>query len=361
MPEPELQAPVANFTADVQTGEAPLAVAFTNTSTGTITGYAWSFGDGGVSADKDPSYTFVEPGNYAVSLTVYNEAGGDTKIYRIDVSAPDVSVPVEMAETVGDLIPSIRAALRRPSEQKLRYKDILDILNDLLRGYSRDLHVSEQDHRTDERQCALNHLDGSDYVLTIDGISEVEPMELRYLRHDQKAADPNLEIWTEVGIVPLDYYAERGIRDAAVCSFYAGLVLNTGVKVKLNVARETVEDSIWKIRFRMPLLRLLSLSSRTPLPADFLPMLKLEAVLMCLPRVRDDSSEFYKWRKANEPLFVASVGDWRGRWSEFLNSNVEPNHVPKIAANDYRRTRRNPPRYTVERASPVSGDQDSQD
>jgi PKD domain len=349
MPEPELQAPTAAFTADEQSGEAPLTVVFTNTSTGTIVGYAWSFGDGESSSDKEPTHIFTNPGNYAVSLTVFNEKGSTTVVYRIDVSAPDEVTPPALAETVGDLIPSIRASLRRPSDAKLHYRDVLDVINDLLRGYSRDLHVSEQDHRTDEAQCVFNHLDGSDYLLTIDGVSEVEPMELKYVPSAELRTDPQSQAWREMTIVPLDYYSERHQRDAAVCSFFAGLVLANGVKVKINLDQDTIEQSVWKIRYRVPLLRLLTLTAKTPLPADFIPMLKLEAVLMCLPRMRDDSKEFYAWRKANEPIFMGMVAAWRGRWKDFLDTNTEPNYAPKTSANDYRRQRTRPSRYTIER------------
>src|SRR5262249_19167335 len=38
--------PVANFSATPTTGSAPLAVQFSDTSTGTITSWAWTFGDG---------------------------------------------------------------------------------------------------------------------------------------------------------------------------------------------------------------------------------------------------------------------------------------------------------------------------
>src|SRR5262245_25548342 len=42
-------APVANFAANPTSGAAPLTVAFTNQSTGTINTFAWNFGDGGTS------------------------------------------------------------------------------------------------------------------------------------------------------------------------------------------------------------------------------------------------------------------------------------------------------------------------
>lgn len=350
MADPNLQAPTADFSMSASSGDAPLSVVFTDASTGTINGYAWSFGDGETSNDKNPTHIFDAPGNYTVSLTVFNEAGSTTKIHRVDVGSPAADISPDRAETVGDLIPSIRASLRRPSDAKLHYRDILDVLNDLLRGYLRDLNVSEQDHRTDESQCILSPLEekGNDYLLTIDGVAEVEPMQLQFAPSSE-LANPTQVIWREMAIVPLDYFTDTHIRQTSVCSFYGSQVVQDGIKLKTNVSREIVEQSVWRIRYRVPILKMLTLASKTPLPADFLPMVKTEAVLLCLPRMRDDSADFYQWRKSNEPVFLSQVADWRRRWAEFIDTSNEPKYLRKIPANDYRHRYRRGMRYTVER------------
>src|SRR5205823_11549859 len=46
--------PVASFSASPASGGAPLVVSFTSTSTGPITTYAWSFGDGTTSNLQNP-------------------------------------------------------------------------------------------------------------------------------------------------------------------------------------------------------------------------------------------------------------------------------------------------------------------
>ena len=56
-------APVAQFTGSPIGGTAPLTVNFSNTSTGSITAYAWTFGDGGTSAVATPSHVYLNPGN----------------------------------------------------------------------------------------------------------------------------------------------------------------------------------------------------------------------------------------------------------------------------------------------------------
>ena len=53
-PEP----PVADFSSDVASGNAPLTVTFTDKSTGNPTAWNWDFGDGNVSTDKNP-YTYT--------------------------------------------------------------------------------------------------------------------------------------------------------------------------------------------------------------------------------------------------------------------------------------------------------------
>ena len=67
------QAPVAAFTANVRSGNAPLAVQFTDQSTGTTPlTYAWDFDNDGVTDSilQSPSFT------YAVSRHVFRETHG---------------------------------------------------------------------------------------------------------------------------------------------------------------------------------------------------------------------------------------------------------------------------------------------
>ena len=51
--------PVAVFSADIESGPAPLTVTFTNTSS-YATSFTWSFGDGDTSEEESPSHTYTE-------------------------------------------------------------------------------------------------------------------------------------------------------------------------------------------------------------------------------------------------------------------------------------------------------------
>ncbi len=60
-----------DFTADVTTGTAPLAVTFTSTATPGGTAFAWTFGSGqGTGTGATTSKTYSTPGTYTVTLTV---------------------------------------------------------------------------------------------------------------------------------------------------------------------------------------------------------------------------------------------------------------------------------------------------
>ncbi len=72
-------APVAQFSASTTSGTAPLALNFTSTSTGTITTYAWNFGDAGTSSVQNPSHVYAAAGVYTVSLTVSGPGGSNTQ------------------------------------------------------------------------------------------------------------------------------------------------------------------------------------------------------------------------------------------------------------------------------------------
>ncbi len=71
--------PVANFTASTVSGVAPLAMNFIDQSTGSITTYAWTFGDGTTSTTKNPSKVYTNAGTYSVGLTVTGPGGSNVK------------------------------------------------------------------------------------------------------------------------------------------------------------------------------------------------------------------------------------------------------------------------------------------
>ncbi|HNQ32678.1 MAG TPA: PKD domain-containing protein, partial [Methanoculleus sp.] len=84
-------APVADFTANVTSGELPLAVAFTDASTGAPTTWAWDFENDGTadSTEQSPVHVYPAAGTYTVNLTVGNSYGESSKLAEITVTKPD--------------------------------------------------------------------------------------------------------------------------------------------------------------------------------------------------------------------------------------------------------------------------------
>lgn len=86
--------PTVSFVPDPSGGQAPLAVNFTNTSSGNgpLTSY-WNFGNGDTSIVTDPHETFTNSGSYAVTLVITDANGcKDTAMTTIIVTDAPVVV-----------------------------------------------------------------------------------------------------------------------------------------------------------------------------------------------------------------------------------------------------------------------------
>ncbi|MBN2392292.1 MAG: PKD domain-containing protein [Anaerolineae bacterium] len=91
----ETAGPTAAFTADVTSGDAPLTVHFTDTSTNDgPTAWAWDFDNNGTtdSLEQNPTHIYTTPGVYTVSLVVIDASGSDEEVKPdyITVSLPAV-------------------------------------------------------------------------------------------------------------------------------------------------------------------------------------------------------------------------------------------------------------------------------
>jgi uncharacterized repeat protein (TIGR01451 family) len=83
---PEPIKPVANFSANITSGYAPLSVQFTDSSTGSPTSWSWDFGDGSAGINEtSPAHTYINAGTFVAKLTVSNANGTDTKNTTINV------------------------------------------------------------------------------------------------------------------------------------------------------------------------------------------------------------------------------------------------------------------------------------
>ena len=89
---PDCESVAADFSADPNSGNAPLTVAFTDGSTD-ATSWAWDFGDGATSSDQNPTHTYYDAGTFSACLTAANECSSETVCMDITVDPPVCDPP----------------------------------------------------------------------------------------------------------------------------------------------------------------------------------------------------------------------------------------------------------------------------
>jgi PKD repeat protein len=97
--------PEADFSASPTSGEQPLKVTFTDSSTNEPTGWTWDFGDGQTSTEQSPTHEYADAGTFTVTLTASNDGGSDDVIKRdlVTVTPPPNPVCASLQEMRGTL------------------------------------------------------------------------------------------------------------------------------------------------------------------------------------------------------------------------------------------------------------------
>jgi subtilisin family serine protease len=84
--------PIAGFAAGPLSGVAPLTVAFTNTSRGTIISWLWDFGDGTpASSQPNPAHTYNLAGVFTATLTITDSTGATSSRNQSVTVTPDAA------------------------------------------------------------------------------------------------------------------------------------------------------------------------------------------------------------------------------------------------------------------------------
>lgn len=97
--------PAASFRVSSMYGRTPLAVTFTDTSTGDVTNRLWDFGDGNTTNAMAATvgYTYAATGTYTVALTCSGPAGSSS-ITRTNLISVSEALPSNMVEVFSDAV-----------------------------------------------------------------------------------------------------------------------------------------------------------------------------------------------------------------------------------------------------------------
>lgn len=100
--------PIATFSGTPLTGNSPLIVNFTATSTNSPTSWLWNFGDNTTSSSQNPSHTYSTAGNYTVTLTVTNSTGSNILVKNNYITVSGSLPPAPVANFTGNPLTGIK-------------------------------------------------------------------------------------------------------------------------------------------------------------------------------------------------------------------------------------------------------------
>lgn len=240
-----------------------------------------------------------------------------------------------MSDTIQQVCTGVRTMLRRPSEQKLPEDDIRFMLKRLLRGYCQDLSINQRDRATIKEEVAIDE-DEVDFILTGPSV-DFEPEKLEY-----QVTDNVNTLMCEARLVDYSAWSRLFDQNQVIASLYGP------DKIAINLPVDSVAARRWFLSYRPSLLAVIQKDAPVPLPADFIPMLEVEAAILLMPLVRDDSAEWIAWGVRTLPIYAAQKQEWNnrddlrrpGRWQHYLISSVEPQIQP-IRRSDRHRNQAN--------------------
>ncbi|QXE92616.1 S8 family serine peptidase [Geomonas subterranea] len=146
----------SDFTASATSAPAPLAVTFSDLSTGAPTSWLWNFGDGSTATAKNPVHVYTSPGGYTVSLTATSQTGSSTKTkanYISVLTCTNPPVRIQAAPLV--LFADPAAAFLQAMDDDVIQLQGVGFTGDL--SFDREIRVRLQGGY----DCAYNSRDGS--------------------------------------------------------------------------------------------------------------------------------------------------------------------------------------------------------
>lgn len=234
-------------------------------------------------------------------------------------------------DTTQQIVTGVRVNLRRPGDIKLPNEDIQEKINDLCRQYIQEESLQIRDRRTVVAPLTITVPEDNtvaDFEITDFAVPDFEVQRLEVAN----ATGPTF-IWQEADVVPFEAWARHYTQNHVVASFYGSSDTSTPAKVKLSLLDSEVPRFQFRVSYRLPLLTIVQLGDKPPIPSAHMPMLKLHAAILCMPLVKDDSLEWVAWMARTLPLYESQLTALRSNWKDYLDSSVEP-QVQSIRRSD---------------------------
>ena len=235
-------------------------------------------------------------------------------------------------DTAQQIIAGVRILLRRPSDLELPDDDILEVVNDLCKQYIQEESLSTRDRRTEVAPITITpgeEVDDADFTATLAGVSDFEVQSLEYA---PLASTDGAIPWREAVVVPRAAWRRHYTQGYVAAAFYGSSSLQTPCKVKLTLLDSQVERLQFRVTYRLPLLTIVQLGDRPPIPSAHLPMLKREAAILCAPLVQNDSATWLNWKRTNiegvQSPYMVKLAELKMNWKAYLDTSVEPQVQP---------------------------------
>ncbi len=102
----QVRGPISKFTVSAQQGCLPFKVEFTDASHNAVS-WKWNFGNGHISTDRNPVYTYNEPGKYYVTLITRDSSGCESSYtmgrpLTVDDTLPPAISPILAVSVISD-------------------------------------------------------------------------------------------------------------------------------------------------------------------------------------------------------------------------------------------------------------------
>lgn len=251
-------------------------------------------------------------------------------------------------ETIKNIVAGVYVLLQggmgRLSQAELDWNDVLEVGDDVMRGFIHDAKMGHREHRTVTSDITLQ-LDpqGIDYFVTVPNVPDFELTGLSY-----SIGAGALSGWGEATLVDLSALSQYWQHRDVFAATYGSTYIPDGLKLRLNLLDSDVSTRLWRGTYRLPLFTELQMGDRPPLSTEFMRMVKLAWTIACVPLVKVPTSKLVMWntwKRDTIGQYAAELMGWNnpndpvnpGRWQQYLNGGVNSTTQPAIRFDSHRR------------------------